>query len=225
MREFTTMDVMYDRAGCLSEERVSPVLHEQSRTTMRRYKDTYRIETTRLSGYDYASAGWYHVVICTKDRARVFGTVRGGIMGLSRVGAVAHRFCAAIPDHSDRAVVDAFVVMPNHVHAIVGIRSPNDDRRDVRSRVSTGSRVSTTENENPSGAKANAFGPLEPGALPTIVHSYKGAVTRWAHRNGCDGFAWQPRYWDRIIRDDRELRRTRRYIDRNPLTWRQDDLF
>ncbi len=179
----------------------------------KKFKDTYRIETTRLRGYDYASAGWYHVVVCTKDRVCCLGEVRGGIVGLTDVGCTAHRFCTEIPDHFDRAVIDAFVVMPNHVHAIIGLRSDSTRRRDARSRVST---------EAKSSGGANKFGPLKPGSLQAIVHAYKGAVTRWARANGCDAFAWQPRFYDRVIRDDREWDATRRYIADNPLKWHLD---
>ena len=45
------------------------------------FNEKYRVETTRLRGYDYASAGWYFVTICTKDRGCFFGTVRSAIMG------------------------------------------------------------------------------------------------------------------------------------------------
>ena len=37
---------------------------------MTRYKNKYRAETTRLKGWDYTSAGWYFVTICTRDRVR-----------------------------------------------------------------------------------------------------------------------------------------------------------
>ena len=87
----------------------------------KQYKGRYRSATTRLRGYDYASAGWYHVVMCTQDRVCWLGDIRNGIVGLSPVGCRAYRNCAAIPDHFDHAVMDAFIVMPNHVHAIIGL--------------------------------------------------------------------------------------------------------
>ena len=91
---------------------------------MRRYRDTYRIDSTRLPGHDYASAGWYHVVICTQDRACVLGRVRGGIMGLSRAGCVVANAWPETVSRYERAIADAYVVMPNHVHLIVGILPP-----------------------------------------------------------------------------------------------------
>jgi len=184
----------------------------------KRYKGRYRSATTRLRGYDYASAGWYHVVMCTQDRVCWLGDIRNGIVGLSPVGCRAYRNCAAIPDHFDHAVMDAFIVMPNHVHAIIGLTAsaPHHRGSDARSRVATGNEHTSTE------AQANAFGPLKPGALPTIVHAYKGSVTRWARRHDAPDFEWQARFYDRIIRNERELIATRQYVLDNPRQWTQD---
>ncbi len=53
----------------------------------------------RLAGYDYTSAGWYFVTICTDGRRCLFGEVRGGVMGLNVEGCLAHACWEAIPDH------------------------------------------------------------------------------------------------------------------------------
>ncbi|MEM9998726.1 MAG: hypothetical protein AAF809_13575 [Bacteroidota bacterium] len=63
------------------------------------------------------------------------------------------------------------------------------------------------------------------GSLGAIVRSYKSAVTRWARQNEHEAFAWQPRFWDRVIRSERELEATRRYIVNNPLQWHRDRLY
>ncbi|NBB86763.1 MAG: hypothetical protein GVY12_11185 [Bacteroidetes bacterium] len=91
---------------------------------MRLYKNKYRNDSLRLRGYDYTSAGLYFVTICTAGRAWFFGEVRRGIMGLSGIGAVAHRYWNEIPDHFDHAAMDAFIVMPDHVHGILVLQGP-----------------------------------------------------------------------------------------------------
>jgi REP element-mobilizing transposase RayT len=73
----------------------------------------YRTDSIRLDRWDYRRSAWYFLTICTHDRACFFGDIRHGIVGLSRVGCIAHRFWADIPDHFDRARLDAFVIMPN----------------------------------------------------------------------------------------------------------------
>ena len=62
---------------------------------------------------------------------------------------------------------------------------------------------------------------VTPGSLGALVRSYKAAVTRRVNRlQTTPGIpVWQRGYWERIVRDDREIEATRRYIDENPLRW------
>lgn len=55
-------------------------------------------------------------------------------------------------------------------------------------------------------------------ALATVVGTYKAAVTRAARRGG-HPFAWQPRFYDRVVRDDDDLARIGAYIENNPAVW------
>jgi hypothetical protein len=57
------------------------------------------------------------------------------------------------------------------------------------------------------------------GSLPTIIRSFKAAVTRLCHRTGHPEFGWQECYHDRIIRNERELANIRQYILDNPANW------
>jgi len=59
-----------------------------------------------------------------------------------------------------------------------------------------------------------------PGSVSTLVRAYKSAITRVCHDSGINDFAWQPRFYDRIIRDHHELRGTRIYIRNNVEKWR-----
>jgi hypothetical protein len=80
--------------------------------------------STRLTGYDYRRPGAYFVTLCVHDRACVFGEVVDGVLRPSPVGRLAYACWAAIPDHHPDVVLDAFVVMPNHVHGIIIIPEP-----------------------------------------------------------------------------------------------------
>ncbi len=73
----------------------------------------------RLKGYDYTQAGAYFITIVTKDRACLFGEVVEDDMRLSPMGIIVQECWLAIPDHFPHAVLDEFVVMPNHVHGII----------------------------------------------------------------------------------------------------------
>jgi putative transposase len=73
----------------------------------------------RLDGYDYASAGAYFVTICTQDRACVFGDVVDGQMRPNACGRIVQDVWAGLPSRYANVELDAFVVMPNHVHGII----------------------------------------------------------------------------------------------------------
>lgn len=60
------------------------------------------------------------------------------------------------------------------------------------------------------------------GSLSVVVRSYKSAVTRWAGSNGYKEFAWQARFYDHIIRDEKSLNNIRQYIFNNPVQWETD---
>ena len=60
------------------------------------------------------------------------------------------------------------------------------------------------------------------GSLSTIVRSYKSSVTRWCRQNGYSHFAWQPRFYEHIIRADGSIDYIRRYIVNNPRNWQRD---
>ncbi len=171
----------------------------------------------RLHGYDYTQAGAYFVTICVQDRHCAFGKVIDGIMRQSPIGEAAYRFWQEISDHFTHVTLDAFVVMPNHVHGIVFI--VDDDA--IRGRDTT-CRVPTTIGEQTNDTNLERLGRPVAGSLSTIIRSYKATVTRWCRRNGHPEFAWQSRYHDHIIRNDHALARIRHYIRENPLRWHLD---
>jgi REP element-mobilizing transposase RayT len=60
------------------------------------------------------------------------------------------------------------------------------------------------------------------GSLSVIIRSYKATVTRWCNMNGYPNFAWQQRFFDKIIRADGSVDHIREYIINNPLKWDYD---
>jgi putative transposase len=167
----------------------------------------YRIKSARLPGWDYSSPGFYFVTICTQNFQPYFGEVVDVRVELSEIGICAHTCWAEIPEHFSNIRLDEFVIMPNHVHGIVIIEKT----------VETLHATSLQERKE----KMSNISP-KPGSLSAIVRSYKSAVTRWARKNGHPNFAWQPRFFDHIIRNDESLYEIRRYIRNNPLEWDLD---
>jgi REP element-mobilizing transposase RayT len=138
----------------------------------------------------------------------MFGEVLDGKMRLSAAGEAARQFWAEIPEHFPHVKLDAFIVMPNHVHGIVAIeRDASVETRHVASLRSKA---------------GNRFGPLPSGSLQAVIHAYKASVTRWCRKEGHDGFAWQPRFYEHIIKSESSLDAIRQYIADNPGKWSED---
>ena len=195
------------------------------------YRDRYRVESTRLKGWDYAADGCYFVTICTRGRECFFGKIVDQRTRLSKIGDIALRFWEDIPNHSVNAGLDAFVIMPNHLHGIVKIKAPDGstttDKNGVPGTHSRGRDVACNRrdvacNVSTTGGSGRLTDPPKPGSLGAIVRSYKSAVTGWCRTNGYTSFAWQPRFYDHVIRDGVALQNVRRYILDNPAKWELD---
>jgi putative transposase len=73
----------------------------------------------RLKGYDYTQPGAYFITICTRGRECLFGEIIDGEMHLNEAGQIVVQTWQDLPNHISNVQLDAFVVMPNHVHGII----------------------------------------------------------------------------------------------------------
>jgi len=186
----------------------------------------YRIESTRLSGWDYSNNGFYFITICTKKHKNFFGKIKNGISCLNELGKIAEKEWIKTGDMRKDVILDEFVVMPNHFHCIIELRNPvtyeNCDREIcLQNRggcpCSKGS-CQYSIDASPYGIDAlQCVYTIRKNNVSNIIRGFKGAVTKQIHILGYSGFAWQSRFYDRIIRNERELNNTRKYIRNNPL--------
>jgi putative transposase len=176
--------------------------------------------STRLQGFDYSTPGAYFVTIVTQGRTALFGTILDSEMRLSQVGTIADRSWREIPGHFAHVELGAFVVMPNHVHGILVLR-PIELKKGMGSDALTsepGSRGTIYR------APTEQFGAPRIGSIPTIVRTYKAAVTRAVGRLvGVRHPVWQRNYYEHIIRDEADWFRIHRYIEANPINWDSDE--
>ncbi len=123
-------------------------------------------------------------------------------MKLNACGVIVREAWLRTPSVRSSVMLDAFVIMPNHFHAILWL---------------------TEERDRPASAEAR-FGSSVAGSLAVIVGQFKGIVTRRVNQlRGTPGAAvWQRNYFERIIRTEDELNQTRHYIEENPSDWLQD---
>lgn len=76
----------------------------------------------RKKDWDYSQEASYLVTIVTKDRRRYFGEIENGEVNLSPIGQIAHDKWLENPYHYPTIEWGAFIVMPDHFHAIVHFR-------------------------------------------------------------------------------------------------------
>jgi len=127
-------------------------------------------------------------------------------MVLNEMGKIADKFWRAIPDHFPFVGLGAYVVMPNHVHGIIVIH--------VTVGASQWNAPTVTPGKRPNGPK--------PGSLGAIIGAYKMAVTRRIKEEHNATGIWQRNYYERVIRNEREMENIWRYIEANPAMWRDD---
>lgn len=183
--------------------------------------------STRLAGYDYRENGAYFVTIVTGGRECLFQD--------PGYREIAEQVWRHLVRRSNHGRTDEFVVMPNHIHAIiwisnrlpVGAQHTSKSECDPGDEQQSGSGMSL-ENRRAAPLRGTDRGMpvVTPGSLGAIVRGYKSAVARRINEmRGTPGArVWQSRYHERIIRAERHLNAVRAYILDNPRRWAEDRL-
>lgn len=210
-----------------------------------KFHDKYRIPTARAQWHDY-DGGIYFVTICTKDKFHYFGEISNGEMQLSQIGNMAIENLNNLQSHYPYAEVPLFVIMPNHIHAIIFIDTDNVETMCTSSQNTQNDQMETRTSSQITNAKMETMytsslqqSPKQRrwktitvndrmrqishkrGALSVVVSGFKRAITHFANQNGIL-FAWQPRFHDHIIRNLHELNKIADYIENNVARWDMD---
>ena len=166
----------------------------------------------RLSGYDYRQNGLYFVTICAFRRENLFGSIVGAAFVPNAIGKIIAEEWLRTAELRDYVGLDAFVVMPNHLHGIITILDEENMQND---------------RQEPAGTVKRERGKLAAGSLGAIVGRVKGSVTRRVHESSTyrDQIVWQRNYHDHIIRNEKSLQAIREYIVMNPSRWADDSYF
>lgn len=164
-------------------------------------------KSIRLKNYDYSSAGEYFVTICTYDRKCLFGEIAGEEMRLSSIGSIVQEEWLRTPILRSGVSLDAYVIMPNHIHGIVVLQ---EDDQNKKSFVGTHSCASLQR---------------QPRSLGSIIAGFKSAATKRINetRKMLQFPVWQNRFYEHIIRNEKDLNNIRDYIMNNPLQWKFDE--
>ena len=172
--------------------------------------DQHHRQSIRLKGYDYSQAGAYFVTIVTQGRECRFGDIIDGVMRTNEAGQMVEAAWTALPQRFPGIELDAYVVMPNHMHGVIVVGA---------SLVVAPNTVLAT----------NRAGTSPAPTLGDVVGAFK-SITTHAYIQGVydggwlpfDKRVWQRNYYEHIIRSKIELNAIRQYIIDNPAQWEQD---
>lgn len=183
-----------------------------------KFQNKYRIPSARAPFHDY-DGGAYFVTVCTARMEHFFGEISGSEMKYTKIGMYAvEQIEKTAQLRGNETEIPVFAVMPNHIHLIVFINEP---RRDALSASQNKKHVSSdTCDASLRVDVGNKFGPQK-NNLASVIRGIKSAVKSYANKNNIP-FAWQTRYYDRIIRDHHKMNRIAEYIENNVINWELD---
>lgn len=205
--------------------------------TKQKYHNKYRVPSARAEWHDY-NGGAYFITICTKNREHFFGEIEKGEMVLSRIGEYADKNISEITQHNCYAEIPLWIVMPDHIHMVVIIdeTKTSHEKRVIDNGVETfpetsqysnqlmtqySNKIMTTETFQETslqGGNRMSRATQMQSWLSVVIRQFKQSVTRFARITQPD-FAWQERYYDRIIRNQCEMNRIAKYIEDNVAKW------
>ena len=168
-----------------------------------------RRKNLRLEGFDYAEEGAYFITICTYNRKCTLAKMIDNEVCLNNWGRDVESEWLQTAILRPYVISDAYMVMPNHFHAIFFL--DNQERATQR--------VAPTEKDRPPG--------LMPRSIGAIVRQFKSQVTKQLKSNGRRSKEpfWQRNYYEHVIRDEDDLNRIREYIQNNPIRWLEDEYY
>ena len=177
----------------------------------------------RLIGYDYSQDNLYFVTICVKGMVCCFGEILpdphfGGtgrdlsvtdsdgqspsisdsnkIMVLNEYGEIAQSRLLWLADQYPYVLIHNFVVMPNHVHAMIEIDCSRIKDKFIKIK-----------------------------SLSSLLGAFKTTSSKIIHESGFLEFSWHRSFHDHIIRNDKSYNNISNYIDQNPSKWDSDKFF
>ena len=168
------------------------------------FRNRYRSESTRRKGFDYSWPCSCFITICTKNREPLFGeiitcsdnqkNIISQKMVLNIYGEIVKDCWYDLPNHYEYIKLDAFSVMPEHVHGIIIIENPLDGRK-----------------YHGLPEFIRAFKSFSSRRISEIDISKKSRI-------------WHNGYYDHIIRSHDELETIRHYVIKNPDNWGRSHL-
>ncbi len=161
--------------------------------------------------------GVFFVTICCANYLHLFGQIRNNEMKYTELGLIAQKLLENIPHHYPGVIILNKVIMPNHLHVVLGLPPQTLSR----------------ENMNIGCLKPPFYGDLfsdfyHNSMLARIIGNYKAAVMREYRGRALSRGAtpiprvWQRLYHEHIIRSQQAFENIMNYIDNNVANWKSD---
>lgn len=160
----------------------------------------------RLPHHNYSSPGFYFITICTQNKQNILSKIKNQQIQLTTFGKIVDSVWISIPTHHHIGL-DTYQIMPNHIHGIIYIPPV---------------RVLRAKPYSIQGVTRNAptkFKFIKSGSLPCVIRSFKSETSKQIHKINPNIIVWQRNYYERIIRNEIELDKIRKYIKLNPQMW------
>lgn len=200
----------------------------------------------RILEYDYTQQGAYFITICTHLKKHIFGEITSGSMKLSPLGEIAHYQWLQLPQRFSNIELDAFIIMPNHIHGILIINKPQHpktrrgeagENRHNSSPIIPISPASPdlSYEDTPQVSTLTPCPPVNsnpphgtiPGSIGAIIQNYKSLTSRKINMllRSKNNPIWQRNFYEHIVRDETDYERIVEYIENNPISWSDDKYY
>lgn len=191
-----------------------PVGAELARPVIEPMKSRIRRKKLRLPFYNYFQSNQYFVTICTFQKDCIFGSVGEGTVHLSPLGLLVEQEWLHMPERFPNIDVVPFIVMPNHIHAVVTIHHDgNDSSQEISIDSESGRRYEMQ--------KGRATKTGNDASLFNIIQTYKSVTTVSANRldHTPGRKIWQRNYYEHVIRNEEDFLQIVSYIQGNVSKW------
>ena len=153
----------------------------------------------RIDCYNYSQNGAYFITICTRDRKKVLSKIAVGTplpgcpqepaVVLLPHGRIADKYIRQMDAFYEHISVEKYVIMPDHIHLLLRIHNSNGHP-----------------------------GTGVPTQRTSVVARFIGTLKRFCNKEfGTD--IWQARYYDHVIRNQKDYDEIWEYIENNPRKW------
>ena len=189
----------------------------------------------RADWHDY-NGGIYLITICTAGKKHIFGHIADGKMCLSPLGDIVTSWIIDIPAHHSGVELYNHIVMPNHIHMVIAIRTAAVGAQYIAPAQQTayGQQIVSEQQIAPGQTNVGCLKAPRHGescrdnhynsALAVVIRTFKAAVTRLARAQCIAPLPdiWQRNYYEHIIRHQTAFDNIMNYIDSNPERWGAD---